>query len=80
MSVDIVQHGVETKVFGHAACIVAEYKFINVFLQMLIGHGVIDADYTTFQKRPKALNAVGVNIVFDIFASTVVDVFVLKNA
>ena len=57
---------------AHLGGVVAESKFVDVAIQVLGAHVMIDADIAALEQRPKALDAIGVRHVEDVLACRVV--------
>lgn len=60
----------------------AEGELLDIAVQVLGAHVVIDADVAALKQRPEAFNAIGVRHVADILTSGVIDanVFVARTS
>jgi len=54
-------------------CVVSEGELIDIAMQMLRAHVVVDAVVTALQKRPEAFDAICMEVVTDILANRVID-------
>jgi hypothetical protein len=70
--------------FDEAHCtrlsgVVAEGELVDVAVQVLGAHVVIDTIMAALQERPKALNPIGVSLVPNVLADRVIDADMVKT-
>lgn len=74
----IPKQQVESPAFGVFARVVAKRELIYIPLQVLFGGKVVDADDTSFEERPEALDGVGIYIAANILTRAMINVVVLE--